>query len=507
MTNAEHVRTVLDKLATGLYERDETIRVAFLASAAGESVFLWGPPGTAKSLVARRIACAYDDAKTFEYLMGRFSTPEEIFGPISIKRLRDSDTYERITEGYLPDAEIVFLDEIWKAGPPIQNSLLTALNERLYRNGSNVIRLPIRCIIGASNEIPELDDEAAAFWDRFLVRVRVAPVHDDGVFRKMIADTGDPFDDPVARDTKISRSRYEAWRAGVPSIEVPDSVLNILSRIRARLSSGSEPVTVSDRRWKKIVGLLRTSALLNDRNAVNPLDCFLVRHCVWSRPDEIELVNTSVEAAIAEYLSEGRFDASGLRERFSSIETEYDTASTEIRDTTTAVPVEYRGEYVRVLGYPEAERALIWKGDFDALDATGRPAEIFVYDDDGTFVSSATHSVARKDSAAVTIDGARYEIEARTETTTVAEKTTPSADVIARTRTEAQKTIAECDSMIAELDAFMHDGRSDATAHVFVDRRYVDGVFTRLERCAREFASLKLDVEEFLRAIETVETR
>ncbi len=507
MGHAEHVRTVLAKLTTGLYERDETIRLAFLASAGGESLFLWGPPGTAKSLVARRIACAYRDARTFEYLMGRFSTPEEIFGPISIKRLRDSDKYERITEGYLPDAEIVFLDEIWRAGPPIQNSLLTALNERLYRNGSTVVHLPIRCIIAASNEIPDLDDEAAAFWDRFLVRVRVDPVRDESVFRKMISDTDDPFGDPVPSDEKIARSQYETWRADAPSIAIPDSVLSILSRIRARLGTGSTTVTVSDRRWKKIVGLLRTSAMLNDRDAVNPLDCFLVRHCVWNRPDEIGFVNSAVEAAIAEYLSEGRFDAAPLRERLLSLEAAYESETTTIRDTTAVVPVEYRGEYVRVLGFPGAESALIWKGDFEALDENGRSTEVFVYDDDAAFVSSSTHTVARTDVGEVAIDGTPYEIDARTETTTVAEKVPPDPDVIARTRAGAIDIITECDSVIGEAGEFMRHGRSDASDHLFVDHRYVDGAFARVERCAREFASLKIDVEDFLRTIENAETR
>lgn len=183
------IRKLLEQMGAKVYERDCVLALALLSAVVGESIFLLGPPGVGKSLVARRLKLALREARAFDYLMSRFSTPDEIFGPVSISKLKDCDTYERLTDGYLPSADIVFLDEIWKVGPSIQNALLTVLNEKLFRNGDREMLLPLKDIIAASNELSAHDEGLEALWDRFLLRLVVPPLESEEAFARMITET------------------------------------------------------------------------------------------------------------------------------------------------------------------------------------------------------------------------------------------------------------------------------------------------------------------------------
>jgi len=233
MTVKPKITELLKRLNDGVIEKEEVIALSLLSSIAGESIFLLGAPGVAKSLVARRLKYAYKDGSSFEYLMNRFSTPDEIFGPVSISQLKDHDKYERIVKNYLPTATVVFLDEIWKAGPSIQNALLTVLNEKIYRNGDQEIQVPMKALISASNELPSKGEGLEALWDRFLVRLIVDGVKDKQSFNDMISKTLNSYSDTVGEALKISDDEYKKWNKEIEDIEIPENVFNVIHVIRS----------------------------------------------------------------------------------------------------------------------------------------------------------------------------------------------------------------------------------------------------------------------------------
>ena len=280
----DRVREIRDSLTTGLVERDVAIRLALLAALSGEHLLLLGPPGTAKSLVARRLHLAFADAAYFERLLTRFSVPEELFGPLSIKGLEE-DRYERLTESYLPAASIAFLDEIFKANSAILNALLTLLNEREFDNGTRRERTPLMAVVGASNELPE-GEELDALYDRFLLRLHVGPVSKDE-FPNLLKLRGDAAPD-MPDALKLTRANLDTVQETAGDVGVPDDVEALLCDLREWCTA--EEIPVSDRRWRKVVKLLQTSALTNGRETVSIWDCWLLQHCLWSDTEDREKI-------------------------------------------------------------------------------------------------------------------------------------------------------------------------------------------------------------------------
>ena len=303
----EQTTALLKALCSGLHEREEPMHLAFLAAIAGESIFLLGPPGVGKSLIARRLKYAFKDGVSFEYLMSKFSTPDEVFGPVSIKKLKEEDKYERLTDRYLPGANIVFLDEIWKAGPAIQNALLTILNEKIYRNGEEDMKVNIRGIITASNELPPKNTNLAPIWDRFLLRLEMGNIKQFQNFLSMITDVKDVYEDDVTESLKLTNEELEKWNTAIDQIEVSAEVLNTIQLVKVKLtehnarSATTEPIIVHDRRWKKIIRLLRTSAFLNGRKKVDLMDCFLMYHCLWGSPNQKPKIREILTDAVAKH--------------------------------------------------------------------------------------------------------------------------------------------------------------------------------------------------------------
>ena len=304
------IHQLLQQLNEQVFGKEHVVSLALLSAVAGESIFLLGPPGVAKSMVARRLKLAFREGTSFEYLMSRFSTPDELFGPVSISRLKDDDIYERVTEGYLPSAAVVFLDEIWKAGPAIQNTLLTVINEKLFRNGNREMHLPLKLLVAASNELPAKGEGLEALWDRFVIRIESRPIKKESNFRAMLLEVKSE-ERRVRNSNAITAEEYAEWSENINKIGVKEEVLDVISVIRKSLravnvdeAAERRNIYVSDRRWKNIARLLRTSAFMQDREEVDCCDLLPIYHCLWQEPEERDAIRTIVIRALFAPLAE-----------------------------------------------------------------------------------------------------------------------------------------------------------------------------------------------------------
>ena len=277
-------------------ERDELIDGALVALLAAQHVLVIGPPGTAKSMLADEVCRRLGGARYFQWLLTRFTTPEELFGAVSLKAL-EADDYRRLTTHKLPEAHIAFLDEIFKASSSILNTILTLMNERRFHNGREVAEVPLLTLFAASNELPE-DDELLALHDRFLLRFVVDYLDEDFRFLKLL-QAG-----PVAARTMLPLAALDQARAEAGALPVPGAVLRAMTDLRRELRAKN--VIASDRRWAQAVGVLRAHAWLAGRDAVSEEDVPFLEHVLWRDPAERSVVRTAIRELLSGYEDEVR---------------------------------------------------------------------------------------------------------------------------------------------------------------------------------------------------------
>lgn len=293
------ITKIIETISEGMHEREEIMAVALLGALSGQNTFLFGPPGTAKSLISRRLACAFKEPSYFECLMNRFTEPSEVVGPVSVKALKE-DKYTRKTEGYLPTADFAFLDEIWKSSPAILNTLLTIINEHIYRNGDEITQVPLKALIAASNETPQEKQGLEALYDRFIIRMLVPPIKDKQHFDDLLSAKPSSSKVELSSELLITQEEWMTWQEESHNVELSSETMNIIHLIREELAEKSEElgVYVSDRRWQRAAMLMKASAYFCDRKQTNHSDVMLLQYCLWTTPENREEISNVVKSAV-----------------------------------------------------------------------------------------------------------------------------------------------------------------------------------------------------------------
>jgi len=279
MKAAEKLRKLRKELNDIVVERETQIDAMLAALIAGVHILLLGPPGTAKSMLANLLCASIEGTNFFQWLLSKFSTPEELFGPISMSGLK-KDQYTRVTTGKMPEAHISFLDEIFKANSAILNSLLTLINERKFHNNGKPVDVPLLMCVGASNELPQ-GEELGALYDRFLLRFWTDYIENDDVFIDLVDPNGNVGKGKP--ETAMTLDEIEELRKALSTIKVPRDILENIREINRDLKNSG--IVASDRRWKAAVHTLRAFALLDGRNEVTGEDLERLADMMWDRPE------------------------------------------------------------------------------------------------------------------------------------------------------------------------------------------------------------------------------
>lgn len=283
MNNVEKLNNVLNYVKNSFVGKDEIVDLLGICLAARENAFLLGPPGTAKSAIVRLLSECIEHGNNFEYLLTRFTEPNEIFGPFDIRKLKEGDLVTN-TEGMMPEASMVFLDEIFNANSAILNSLLMALNEKIFKRGKETKKLPALMFVGASNLLPE-DEALNALLDRFLVRIECDYVDTDRLDEVLLAgrklEAGNKQEKPTITPAEIQEIQDLGKKVDLSPIR--KEYVNLVHNLR------NTGINVSDRRAVKIQNLVAASAVMCNRDTAKLSDLWVLKY-IWDTEEQIEIL-------------------------------------------------------------------------------------------------------------------------------------------------------------------------------------------------------------------------
>lgn len=297
MELTDKLNAVLKEIKETFVSKDEIIDLLGISLMARENAFLFGPPGTAKSAIIRNLSQHIEQGKNFEYLLTRFTEPNEIFGPFDVRKLKEGELLTN-TEGMLPEASMVFLDELFNANSAILNSLLMALNERIFRRGKETRKLPALMFVGASNLLPE-DEALNALLDRFLIRVRCDNVEPDKMQEVLLAgwkleqNTTQQFTTITADEIRILQQACKQ----IDLQPIRSSYIDLIHNLR------NTGIKVSDRRAVKLQSLIAASALICKRKEAVLSDLWVLKY-IWDTEEQVEILEGMVNALIEKDKSE-----------------------------------------------------------------------------------------------------------------------------------------------------------------------------------------------------------
>ncbi|MFH8985709.1 AAA family ATPase [Streptomyces varsoviensis] len=322
---ARRLRAIGDELSERFYERADVVRTLVVTLLAGQHSLVLGPPGTAKSELARELTSRIEGASYWEILLSKFTAPTRMFGPIDVAALARGE-YRQVYDGRATTAHVAFIDEIFKCSTAALNETLGYLNERIYHpeNGGEPIRCPLIGAITASNELPSGED-SAAIYDRLLVRVEVGYLADPSNFAALVRSAVSRPAAPVRTTVELTALR-QAVADGVPAVEVPDAIVDAVCALRAALRR--KELIASDRRWRQAVRLLQASAYLDGRPAVGESDLSVLTHVLWNSPAE----RPTVEREVLQLVNPDAKEALDLADTIDDLEAQLDAMAGQSRE-------------------------------------------------------------------------------------------------------------------------------------------------------------------------------